>query len=154
MESDLAMHPNWAAFFNDIEPRYAQAKKINLGDGQAQYPSAGLAEHGIDQDQGSTVPESHIETIEEAHREVTAWQADRDRLETKFDWQFTTADAHKQTQALPSEKTTCRGSFGVIYSTDCRARVRRTANITAKAISSSPAAPPIVSDPRVGTIGV
>ena len=33
-----------------------------------------------------------IATIEEVSRQVAAWQADRDQLEAKIDWQFTTGD--------------------------------------------------------------
>ena len=33
-------------------------------------------------------------------QEVAAWQAERDRLEAKVDWQFTSGDAHQTETSL------------------------------------------------------
>ncbi|MYH72986.1 MAG: hypothetical protein F4153_10510 [Acidimicrobiia bacterium] len=41
-----------------------------------------------------------IETIEKVREEVSAWQASRDRLEAKIDWQFTTDDARIKLKRL------------------------------------------------------
>ncbi len=41
-----------------------------------------------------------IETIGEVSREVSAWQAGRDRLQARIDWQFTTDDARVRLKRL------------------------------------------------------
>jgi uncharacterized coiled-coil DUF342 family protein len=41
-----------------------------------------------------------IDSIEELREEVSAWQAQRDRLQAKVNWQFTTDDARVKLKRL------------------------------------------------------
>ena len=41
-----------------------------------------------------------IDCIETLRREVAAWQASRDRIQAKVDWQFTTNDARVKLKRL------------------------------------------------------
>ena len=41
-----------------------------------------------------------IESMDIMSREVAAWQAERDRLEAKVDWQFTSDDVHQTETSL------------------------------------------------------
>jgi len=121
---------DWAAFLNDIAQRYAHARTITLvmdnlnthqpGSLYEIYPPErakalwdrftfiytpkhgswlNMAEIEINVMVQQCLSR-RLETIEEVRREVAAWQADRDRLEAKIDWQFTTADARIRLKRL------------------------------------------------------
>ena len=121
---------DWAEFLNDIAQHYESASKITLvmdnlnthqpGALYEVYPPAQAKalwdrfEFVYTPKHGSWLNMAEIEinvmvkqclnrriaTIEEVSQQVAAWQADRDQLEAKIDWQFTTGDARIKLKRL------------------------------------------------------
>ncbi len=121
---------DWAEFLNDIAQRYESARKITLvmdnlnthqpGALYEVYPPErakalwdrfefvytpkhgswlNMAEIEINVMVNQCL-NRRIETIGEVSREVSAWQAGRDRLQARIDWQFTTDDARVRLKRL------------------------------------------------------
>lgn len=121
---------DWAEFLNDIAKRYSSAKKITLVmDNLNTHQPGSLYEAYAPQQakalwdrfefvytpkHGSWLNMAEIEinvmvqqclnrrleTMAKVREEVAAWQSQRDRLEAKIDWQFTTSDARIKLKRL------------------------------------------------------
>lgn len=121
---------DWAHFLRDIAEQYVDAKKITLVMDNLNTHSAGALYQAYPPQQakalwdrfefvytpkhGSWLNVAEIElnvmigqclnrridNIEELRDEVAAWQAGRDRLQAKVDWQFTTEDARIKLKRL------------------------------------------------------
>ncbi len=121
---------DWAEFLGDIEQHYAAAQKITLvmdnlnthqpGSLYEVYPPEQAKalwdrfEFVYTPKHGSWLNMAEIEinvmvqqclnrrleTVAQVAQQVAAWQADRDRLEAKIDWQFTTGDARIRLKRL------------------------------------------------------
>ena len=121
---------DWAHFLNDIAGRYPDAKRITLvmDNLNTHRPGAlyeafepGVAKALWDRFEFVYTPKHgswlnvaevelnvmirqclnrRIDSIEVLRREVTAWQAARDRIQAKVNWQFTTDDARVKLKRL------------------------------------------------------
>jgi transposase len=121
---------DWAHFLSDIAERYAQAERITLVMDNLNTHRPGALYEAYSPEQakalwdrfefvytprhGSWLNVAEIElnvmisqclnrridSIEELRDEVAAWQAARDRLEAKVNWQFTAEDARVKLKRL------------------------------------------------------
>ena len=120
---------DWARFLGDIAARYEDAARITLvmtistriGPARPARPSAGTGQDAVGPLRVRLHPQARqlaergrnrtqlmirqclnrrIDCIEALRREVAAWQASRDSIQAKVDWQFTTDDARVRLKRL------------------------------------------------------